>query len=301
MSLQGKALSQATWCSEALCMTLTLSYTFIVLHDLASSPASRYTNESWFKDGFCVAWEGSLFNSHCLCFAGDVLCGSALAGFNWVQFRDTRDSRFLPALAVGVFDALHGMGHLMIALIGLDVVGGTEHRSVGLWLLQFSVMLAFLSIGPYVAHQVNGVGVLMCTILHLISVALYVEFVPVQFAFGAVNLFLNSWYCVPRIAFVGCETQWDIETRTKDGWDVVSIGLLLVMIIVYAECLCCDAFFRALSGHFLYDASILILSAPTPTHCGLVHLTRARGQGEWHTPAWSRQGRGNGQRHTVTC
>ena len=53
----------------------------------------------------------------------------------------------------------------------------------------------------------------------------------------------------------------DIETRTRDGWDVISIGLALVMLVVYAECLACDAFLRLLSGHFLYDMAILILSA----------------------------------------
>lgn len=100
-----------------------------------------------------------------------------------------------------------------------------------------------------------------CVVLHLLSVAVFVQFVPVQFAFGAVNLFLNSWYCMPRLLHIGCTQQWDVDIRTKDGWDVVSIGLMLVMVIVYAECLGCDAFLRAVSGHFLYDGSILLLSA----------------------------------------
>jgi len=247
---------------EKLCMLLTVSYSALILHDIWSEPQQRYTDPSWFENGFCIAWETSYFNSHYLCFVADVLCGSALAAFNLSYFRATRDSRVLPALAVGVFDALHGVGHLMIGLIGIEAVAGREAlrgRGPVLWLLQYVIMACFLSIGPFVAHQVNKMRRPMCIVLHLLSIALFVQFVPVQFAFAAVNLFLNSWYCLPRILFFGAEAQSDIDVRTKDGYAVVSIGLLLVMLIVYAECLACDAFVRAWSGHLLYDCSILFV------------------------------------------
>ena len=72
-----------TWHCEVACMALTLSYTLLVLHDITSTPAARYTNPSWFESGFCIAWETSLFNSHYLCFAVDLPCGTSLAVFSW--------------------------------------------------------------------------------------------------------------------------------------------------------------------------------------------------------------------------
>lgn len=149
-----RCLAAVTWHCEVACMALTLSYTLLVLHDIVSTPAARYTNSSWFESGFCIAWESSLFNSHYLCFAVDLPCGTSLAVFSWRKYNQNQDTRLLPALAVGVFNALHGMGHLMIGILGLQAVAARERRTAVVWILQYLVMLAFLVIGPFIAHQV---------------------------------------------------------------------------------------------------------------------------------------------------
>ena len=48
------------------------------------------------------------------------------------------------------------MGHLMIGILGLEAVADRKHRTDVVWILQYLVMLAFLLIGPFIAHQVVG-------------------------------------------------------------------------------------------------------------------------------------------------
>ena len=107
----------------------------------------------------------------------------------------------------------------------------------------------------------NRVQLSTCVLFHLVSCAIFVQYVPVHFAFGAVNLFINSWYCLPRIVLIGWEQQQDKDAREADGWDVVSVGLLAITSIIYAECLSCDWILRGLGGHAIYDSAVLVLSA----------------------------------------
>jgi len=87
----------------------------------------------------------------------------------------------------------------------------------------------------------------------------FLQYVPLQFAFGAVQLVLNLWICLPRLALIGCKEDY-IGKRVDNGWSVVSIGVLLLMPVVFAEMLSCDSFLKAVGGHFVYDGSVLLMS-----------------------------------------
>merc|ERR1712113_250641 len=99
----------------------------------------------------------------------------------------------------------------------------------------------FLFIGPYAAY-IFGMG-------------------PVQFAFGAVQLVLNFWICIPRLWTIGCESEEDICKRVDDGWAAASILFLAVMPVVFAEMLSCESFFQHVLGHFTYDMSTILATA----------------------------------------
>jgi len=53
--------------------------------------------------------------------------------------------------------------------------------------------------------------------------------VPRQFTFGAVQLLLNLWFCLPRLLWLGTSSNAHISLRVDNGWLVASVGNLLLM------------------------------------------------------------------------
>jgi len=96
-----------------------------------------------------------------------------------------------------------------------------------------------------------------------VSMFFLVAYVPPQFGFGAVQLVINLWYCLPRILWIGTAGKDAIHKRVDDGNAASSIGIAIVMPIVFAEMLECQAFYRAILGHFQYDFSLLVLTFAT--------------------------------------
>ena len=119
---------------------------------------------------------------------------------------------------------------------------------------------SFLAIAPFVGCM-NGVPARLCTVIHVAQCAAFLHFVPYQFAFGAVQLVLNLWYCIPRSILVGCASPADIANRTQPVWVVTSLGLLAVMPVVFFEMLACDSLCMPLGGHFVYDLAVALLAA----------------------------------------
>lgn len=283
------AWAQATWYCEALTVALTVVYCGIVAHDVSLPPGSkasaRFSSESWFQRGFCESREPFPFNSHTMCFVVDLILGSALTFANYRRLsrvpaeagEGLRPALQL-ALAVSVFNVMHGFGHGFIrALGGMDAdmldtlrpANAPVHVTLGCFL----GLSSFLAIGPFIGYM-HGMSGAACLAIHLPAMLCFMQFVPLQFAFGSVQLVLNSWVCLPRLALVGWpakEAHWSpdfflateaqIAARLENGWLVVSAGLLLLMPVVFAEMLACDSFLHSLSGHFLYDFSTLLMSA----------------------------------------
>jgi len=253
-----------TWCYELATIGLTAIYCAIAFYDI-NKGAATLTSTSWFSSGFCV-WEGHGFTSHTLCVIGDLLVGGALFLGSFRRHQKECRARAKGCLRLGMAEAaftmFHGLGHLFIGqVLEKDFMNSVRpavlpaHLLVGYYIL----LVAFLALGPYLGAR-NGVAPVVCVTAHLISIYAFMLYVPNQFAFGAVQLILNSWYCIPRVLFLGWKDPSDVAKRVHDGWDVVSKGFLLLMPIVFAEMLACDMVFMACGGHFVYDGMILLIS-----------------------------------------
>mmetsp|Transcript_66747 Transcript_66747/g.169188 ORF Transcript_66747/g.169188 Transcript_66747/m.169188 type:complete len:295 (-) Transcript_66747:141-1025(-) len=253
----------AWWC-EFVTLLLTAAYCGILAHDLAAgSDEKRLSSTSWFRQGFCVSWAERAFNSHALCFVGDLLGGGALLRENLRRYRQSHDPRLQVAVAVSGFTVAHGFGHLMIGVVlENDFMANVRPSQVPIayTALYYTVASVFLSIGPFLGFC-NGVPRSLCVATHLFAAFAFLEFVPTQFAFGFVQLNLNAWYCTPRVFLLGTSGPEEISKRVDNGWAMASYGFLALMPVVFAEMMACDSFVMALSGHFLYDGAIVLIAA----------------------------------------
>jgi len=165
-------------------------------------------------------------------------------------------------------DSIHRYDHanniellVILQVLGDDFMGSVRPSQLPLSLLlaYYLLMLTFLALGPYLGH-LNDVPMFYCITLHFLSIYAFMAFVPQNFAFGGVQLCLNTWYCLPRVFNVGVSSAEDVSRRVDDGWWVVSYGFLLLMPVVFIEMLACDSFLLRYFGHFVYDGSILLIS-----------------------------------------
>jgi len=314
-------------CCNATTMVLTLAYCAIVAHDLHQASPARLTSPAWFKRGFCTldggGGEGWLASTHVLCCIADLLGGTAIVLANMRRyFRGGggsscyRRPEVLVAAGVALFTVLHGLGHLLIYLVlsrgaGEGGSGSPDFMAslralpeatveIGaLWLpppswqllrlaAALCALFVFLAVGPALGAA-NGVGRGTCAALHVAQTVAFAAWVPTQFAFGAVQLVLNCWYCVPRLLLLheperggggggGGGGSAGICEKGGDGasWRFAGVGMLLLMPVVFAEMLGCDdELLRTGSGggvlgaarahlfgsHLAYDASILLFLA----------------------------------------
>ncbi|CAE7525179.1 Eif4a3 [Symbiodinium natans] len=259
---------------EALTTALTAAYCAVVLHDVTSAPEDRFSSDSWYQNGFCqshfeLSDGGLVLTSHGLSALADIFGGFALLRWNAaaLDLKSTPGHRAVPlqlAIVVSVFTMLHGLAHGVIGFFGglnADVLDNFRPQKAPplLALAVFLAMASFLAVGPFVGY-VHGISLPACGLIHVVSVLLFLVYVPLQFAFGAVQLVLNFWICLPRLLLVSSREPQQAAERERDGWPVISIGVLLLMPVVFSEMLLCDSFVKAASGHLLYDSSLLILT-----------------------------------------
>jgi hypothetical protein len=198
-------------------------------------------------------------NSHMLCLLGDVVVGGALMLESVRRYRSCAHPNLRLAIAVSAFTIMHGFGHAFVGLVlGADFMEAVRPRNLPAvaFAMYFVSVFAFLSLAPYLGY-LNGVDPKLGFVMHLVSTCAFLQYVPSQFAFGAVQLILNFWYCIPRILLVAA----DAPDRAACGWHVVSFGFVALMPIVFAEMLACDTFLAAIGGHFVYDGAILVIVA----------------------------------------
>jgi len=276
-----RRLAALTYHSEVLCLLLTGVYTLVVFHDILGDPLGRVTSASWYEQGFCIwqadSWEP--LNSHTLSFVADILLGGVLLLVNLAHLvkhqseghaQDVKRQSLILGVAGSGFNMLHGLGHLAIYIA--DSLGITLTDSVGMadriaasawpWLELLAIFLglaSFLAIAPVVGWFFGVPGRLAVS-LHLAQVVLFMATVPQQFSFGAVQLVLNLWFCLPRVLWIGTTSTEDVAKRTPAAFVVGSVSMPLLMSVVFAEMLGCDTFYRAWGGHFLYDFSILSIT-----------------------------------------
>eukprot|EP00439_Symbiodinium_sp_Y106_P046520 s2251_g5.t3 len=267
---------------EAFTALLTVAYCGVVLHDVTSSPGSRLSSDSWRMRTIygsvqlqtCFHQPRSLRDlRHRWWFPAAALecCGVEIHNRSAqlvlvpaiVSCREAVPLQL--AAAVSVFTMLHGLAHGVIGYFGglnAEVLDNFRPQKAPplLAVAVFIALASFLAVGPFVGY-VHGVPLSLCSVIHAVSILLFLVYVPLQFAFGAVQLVLNFWICLPRLLLISASEPTQAEERERDGWPVISIGVLLLMPVVFSEMLLCDAFVKAASGHLLYDSSLLLLTA----------------------------------------
>eukprot|EP00928_Gymnodinium_smaydae_P047729 TRINITY_DN31877_c0_g1_i1.p1 TRINITY_DN31877_c0_g1~~TRINITY_DN31877_c0_g1_i1.p1 ORF type:complete len:297 (+),score=16.15 TRINITY_DN31877_c0_g1_i1:61-951(+) len=252
-------LAVLTWFSELACVISTLVYCIIAISDIISE-APRLTSTSWYNEGFCV-WEGfASQDSHTLSFGFDLIVGSTLAVQNWTRYREHNKVALLVAMVISVFCVFHGCAHLAFHFFGEYLAHASDLSMLSPFYhtVRFIGSFTFLSVAPFLGY-VFGVSLLHCIIIHSVFTFFFIR-VPQQFAFGAVQLVVNMWYCVPRLLWVGCKTNEAVRARLDDGWATASFGITAVMPTVFAEMLGCDMFLKNLFGHLVYDLAVLALA-----------------------------------------
>jgi hypothetical protein len=175
-------------------------------------------------------------NSHTLSFASDLLLGAALATVNaMLHLRETKNSprkdALLLAAAISVFDVLHGLGHLSIHAFPQWTMGSRPPVLSASWLLQYGMAFVFLGVTP-VLGSAFGVPPRVCVALHALQTLLFVR-VPRQFAFGAVQLVLNFWFCLPRLLWLGTNSKAHVALRVDHGWLVCVCVCVCVCVYVF--------------------------------------------------------------------
>jgi len=256
-------LAFQTWLYDLSTTLLTAIYCGIAFHDIGRGRAVL-TSPQWFDRGFCV-WEGGGWNSHQVCFVGDLLVGGVILGTFGARYQRESMPQAKEALqlvmAVAAFTIMHGLGHLFIGeVLGENFMQTVrpDRLSYPLLAVYYLLLCGFLALGPYLGHR-NGIPMGVCLAVHMVVTFLFMQYVPNQFAFGAVQLYLNGWYCLPRVALIGWEEETEIGQRIEDGWNIVSGGFLLLMPVVFIEMMACDSFLSRVTGHFCYDGSILLI------------------------------------------
>ena len=253
--------ASTTWHCEAATVLLTVVYCALVAHDLQAGTATRMSSPDWFDKGFCVEIYGPHLTSHTLCFVADVFIGGwlTLENWRWYNAGSSAHSRSLLPVGLAVFTALHGMGHLLVGeVMAVDFMEQTRPGNLLanhplLFVPYVTVVAVFLGIGPWLGVA-QGVPLKNAVFVHTLTVWIFIVHVPTQFAFGAVQLVLNLWYCVPRLLLVGCTSKEDIARRVDPAWAASSIMLPLLMPVVSAEMASCQHL-RRFGGHLLYDLS----------------------------------------------
>lgn len=297
-------MARAAWWCELLTLLLTAVYSAIMAHDLTRTrEEDRLSSRTWFQDGFCVSWADQRFNSHNLCFLGDLVGGGLLF------LENARRYKVLPgcpelqvAMALSVFTVFHGFGHLMIGeFLDQDFMSTARRPQIPLAIaaLHYVSAASLLALGPVIGWH-SGVGRWTCVVIHLISTWMFLEFVPTQFGFGFVLLYLNVWFCAPRIVLLGYTSSEEVALRVDHGWAEASYGFLVLMPVVFAEMLACDTFVMSISGHFLYDGAVLLVTVAycasiwqqLPPGAELLHRNKAMWWGRLlHRRHRRRQGR----------
>lgn len=259
-------MAQLAWWSELLTLLLTLLYCGIYARDaIFSSGAASLSSPTWLQRGFCVAGAGTPVNSHTACVPGDLLGGGALLLMNWRRQRRPSCSVDLRiAMVISAFTIGHGFGHLMLGTVLEEgaFMGSVRVSTEPLWrtVCHFMGAFCFFAIGPFLG-VCNGVGKLAACILHVVGCLAFLEFVPTQFVFGFVQLYLNVWYCIPRLLTLGTTTPTEVSARVDHGWALVSCGYLALMLVALIEMLSCDGFLIHWGGHAIYDGTIVVISA----------------------------------------
>jgi len=200
---------------------------------------SDHASESFQKEGFCVSWPGTSYDSHYLAFYVDTLCAILLAHLS-IKHAGMAGDEPVKFAAAGVF--FHGLAHLGITTNTMpnEVNSSTNveliTRSIGLVLFYF-----------FLVRSASNISNLSAGLHACIHGPIAVYFVPQRLNFTYVQTSLLS-----------IATYHSLLKKDKDiFYDLSSLIIIVpVGLMSWFEGFLCDSFYKKIGGHVYYDAII---------------------------------------------
>jgi hypothetical protein len=202
--------------------------------------------KNWERDGFCISFQGTLFDSHLLCFYTDTVFAAVLYYLVFVRADGKyKDRRELLPVRTGVTSTLmHGVAHANLWYYQPKAGGlmsGVEdeyHHA-----LAFAIFFCFFFTFTNPHWPSKTFVVLQCVFNTYVS--LY--FIPSLYGFTFVNTIIFLNIVLSRVILV----------ENKDRfYNATAMMGLLPMIVTWCEPLFCDAFLIDWGGHLWFDVSI---------------------------------------------
>eukprot|EP00040_Diaphanoeca_grandis_P025762 m.143207 g.143207 ORF g.143207 m.143207 type:complete len:273 (+) comp30301_c0_seq2:61-879(+) len=207
--------------------------------------------KNWERDGFCISFQGTLFDSHLLCFYTDTVFAAVLYYLVFVRadgkYKDQRELRPVRTGVVSTF--MHGVAHANLwyfqpkgdgpVLDGLD----EEYHTSTIHALAFAIFFCFFFAFTN-PHWPSKTFVFVQSVLNT-YLSLYV--VPLLYAFTFVNTIIFFNINLSRVA---------LEKNKDRFYNAASMSGVLPMLVTWFEPLFCDAFLIDWGGHVWFDVSI---------------------------------------------
>jgi hypothetical protein len=198
--------------------------------------------ENWRKDGFCVSFKETAFNTHALCFYIDTVCSLIM----WLLWRRCDQSRsefkILKNNIASVF--FHGCAHLFIYFQGDMGAADVATLDTTEMIVYYAIVVPFWMSFTFGMTKQPFLFALTQSVLHSIALHLYVtplmSFTYVNSVI-VLNLVLDVIINNPVDSFSGLEA-------------FVAAGP--VFAVTFLEPLTCDSFLVDFGGHAWFDFSI---------------------------------------------
>eukprot|EP00040_Diaphanoeca_grandis_P025761 m.143203 g.143203 ORF g.143203 m.143203 type:complete len:271 (+) comp30301_c0_seq1:68-880(+) len=203
--------------------------------------------KNWERDGFCISFQGTLFDSHLLCFYTDTVFAAVLYYLVFVRADGKyKDQRELLPVRTGVTSTfMHGVAHANLwyfqpkgdgpVLSGVE----EEYRHALAIVLLFGFFFTFTN-----PHWPSKPFVLVQCVFDT-YVSLYV--IPLLYVFTFVNTIIFLNIILSRVI---------LEENKDRFYNASSMLGFLPMIVTWCEPLFCDAFLIDWGGHLWFDVSI---------------------------------------------
>mmetsp|Transcript_33129 Transcript_33129/g.78271 ORF Transcript_33129/g.78271 Transcript_33129/m.78271 type:complete len:291 (-) Transcript_33129:285-1157(-) len=213
-------------------------------------------DEDWKKDGFCIQNKDVPFwSSFDTCLYLDVLL-SVVLGMMYVSWKDTpgmeTSSTLVPSLIAATVG--HGLAHGFMAMKFRDEsyeADTDEHRGSSdedqLWHLVAFCVFFFFPLLKAAMPRMSNQNLLLCA-----AVATYGKrFVKEELGFGYIQTIVN-------VAFSVSQLMSPEDEKSKREYFFLPLSGVLPLVVAWNEALFCEAYFRSIGGHTLYDVSIII-------------------------------------------
>ena len=214
-------------------------------------------DESWRKDGFCIQNKDvPYWSSFDTCFYVDVLF-SAILGCLYLSWRSRPGmeycSEYVPMIIASTVG--HGLAHEAMAYNFRS--GATKGYTSGqmsdalFWQTLAFCVLFWLPLLKAALPKLSYSTVAILAAVVTYGPMLFGE-LPVEHRFAYVQTVVTVAFHVSQLMLNSKEKQ------RREYWSMPLIAALPPIVTAWNEALGCNAFFRRMGGHVLYDASIII-------------------------------------------